>query len=125
MTAHVTDGARTKGARGPGGATVEGSSPTRQKSQNPPACVKQAPVGWEHGRGGSTAGLWLLFIIFFSGGRKARDPMEAEVQRLKGNTAVPRKDYSGHTDGRNETEEVGRGQRKRQGHSSLPLASMV
>lgn len=92
MTAHVTDGARTKGARGPGGATVEGSSPTQQKSQNPPACVKQAPVGWEHGRGGSTAGLWLLFIIFFSGGRKARDPMEAEVQRLKGNTAVPRKE---------------------------------
>ena len=34
----------------------------------------------------------MLFIIFFSGGRKARDPTEAEVQRLKGNTAVPRKE---------------------------------
>lgn len=49
MTAHVTDGARTKRARGPGGATAEGSSLSRQKSQNPPACVKQAPVGREHG----------------------------------------------------------------------------
>ena len=86
MTAHVTDGARTKRARGPGGATAEGSSLSRQKSQNPPACVKQAPVGREHG------GALVALHYFLFGMRKARDPTEAEVQRLKGNTAVPRKE---------------------------------
>lgn len=92
MTAHVTEGCRTKGPGGQVGPQWR-SSPAQQKSEIHPKCVKQAPVGV-----GSTAGvgarreLWLLFIIFFSGGEEARDPMEAEVQRLKGNTAVPRKE---------------------------------
>lgn len=34
--------------------------------------------------------------------------MEAEVQRLKGTQPSHVKNYSGHTDGRKETEEVGR-----------------
>lgn len=111
-----------------GQTTVEGVFPNpAEEAKSTPACVKQLPVGsGEHGRGGNV-GLWLLFIIFFSGGRKARDPMEAEVQRLKENTTVPRKGtIPGHTDGRKETERGWRrGQRKRQGHSSPFKASMV
>lgn len=100
---------KDKGAREPRGARAEGSSPSRQKNQNPPACVTSTSGA----AGGSTAGLWLLFIIFFPGGRKARDPMRWRVNDLKGTELSHVKNYSGHTEGRKEAEEVGRGQRKR------------
>ena len=101
---------KDKGARGPRGARAEGSSTSRQKSQNPPACV----ISTSGAEGGSTAGLWLLFIIFFfSGGGKAREPMRWRFNDLKGTQLSHVKNYSGHTEGRNEAEEVGRGQRKR------------